>query len=348
MPPQDDNQNPISKPNSSEPSEYDNIEPPDNLPFVEPEENKKPTEETPKEVSTSIPPVPETLANKNSSGKGMRGPLPGKPVIPLKQSVSKFGQIQPPPKPVVAKPTSPGPTLDLDKELPEVEPNKRTMPSIELASSKLPEKKEPTPTETPKASIGVPLPPAPPAAIPEEPKTPEAAGIPKVTPPTAPPSSGGNLNGTGSSKNIRPQRFIVLIIVLLLFVVAVILGVWTIFFRPFGGNQTPIETPTPALVSDSLLLETPIPTTDFNSFSSPTPTFYVFTPTPSSNVIDTTVDSDGDQLPDYLEICWGSDSYNPDSDGDGYLDGQEVINSYDPLIPSPNDKITGTPRCGKP
>ncbi|NCD01037.1 hypothetical protein EOL94_03020 [bacterium] len=44
------------------------------------------------------------------------------------------------------------------------------------------------------------------------------------------------------------------------------------------------------------------------------------------------VDSDGDGLIDIDEVnVYGTDPLNPDSDGDGYNDGQEVRNGYDPL-----------------
>jgi len=43
------------------------------------------------------------------------------------------------------------------------------------------------------------------------------------------------------------------------------------------------------------------------------------------------VDSDFDGLDDQSEAKYGTDPKNPDSDGDGYLDGQEVEGGYNPL-----------------
>ncbi|OGY54760.1 MAG: hypothetical protein A2951_01700 [Candidatus Buchananbacteria bacterium RIFCSPLOWO2_01_FULL_56_15] len=43
------------------------------------------------------------------------------------------------------------------------------------------------------------------------------------------------------------------------------------------------------------------------------------------------VDTDGDKLDDQLEESLGTNRNNPDSDGDGYQDGVEVKNSYNPL-----------------
>jgi hypothetical protein len=45
------------------------------------------------------------------------------------------------------------------------------------------------------------------------------------------------------------------------------------------------------------------------------------------------VDADGDSLPDDIEKSIGTGPNNPDSDGDGYYDGDEVRGGYDPLGP---------------
>lgn len=43
------------------------------------------------------------------------------------------------------------------------------------------------------------------------------------------------------------------------------------------------------------------------------------------------VDSDHDGLSNDLESLYTTDPSNPDTDGDGYKDGEEVANGYDPL-----------------
>lgn len=48
------------------------------------------------------------------------------------------------------------------------------------------------------------------------------------------------------------------------------------------------------------------------------------------------VDSDNDGLNDEWEIRLGTDLMNKDSDNDGYLDGEEVLNNYSPTDPKPN------------
>jgi len=45
------------------------------------------------------------------------------------------------------------------------------------------------------------------------------------------------------------------------------------------------------------------------------------------------IDSDNDKLGDYMESYYKTDPNNPDTDGDGYLDGEEVQMGYDPTKP---------------
>ncbi|MFH1661936.1 MAG: hypothetical protein ABIA02_02475 [Candidatus Falkowbacteria bacterium] len=42
-------------------------------------------------------------------------------------------------------------------------------------------------------------------------------------------------------------------------------------------------------------------------------------------------DTDGDLLSDKREEELGTNPNNPDSDGDGFMDGVEVANGFDPL-----------------
>ena len=52
-------------------------------------------------------------------------------------------------------------------------------------------------------------------------------------------------------------------------------------------------------------------------------------------------DSDLDGLTDWQEVeIYRTDPFNPDTDGDGYLYGEEVVSGYDPSKPAPNDKLT--------
>ena len=53
-------------------------------------------------------------------------------------------------------------------------------------------------------------------------------------------------------------------------------------------------------------------------------------------------DWDNDGLNNREESFWGTDPNKPDTDGDGYLDGEEVASVHDPLILAPNDFLPTT------
>lgn len=52
-----------------------------------------------------------------------------------------------------------------------------------------------------------------------------------------------------------------------------------------------------------------------------------------------TNDHDYDGLADWEEELYGTDPNNPDTDGDGYLDGEEVASGYNPAKKAPGDKF---------
>ncbi len=60
---------------------------------------------------------------------------------------------------------------------------------------------------------------------------------------------------------------------------------------------------------------------------------------PGSPQIVESTDDDKDGLPNTEEQRWGSDPTNPDTDGDGYLDGEEINARHNPTIPAPNDLL---------
>lgn len=51
-------------------------------------------------------------------------------------------------------------------------------------------------------------------------------------------------------------------------------------------------------------------------------------------------DADNDGLSDRMELNFHTNLVNPDTDGDGYQDGEEVANSYDPLNSESGAKLT--------
>jgi len=52
------------------------------------------------------------------------------------------------------------------------------------------------------------------------------------------------------------------------------------------------------------------------------------------------LDGDQDGLSNNDERVLGTDPVRTDTDGDGYIDGLEVVRGYNPLIPSPDDRVT--------
>lgn len=52
-----------------------------------------------------------------------------------------------------------------------------------------------------------------------------------------------------------------------------------------------------------------------------------------------TTDADQDGLSDSDESYWNTDFQNPDSDEDGFIDGEEVASGHDPIEPGPDDLI---------
>ena len=62
-------------------------------------------------------------------------------------------------------------------------------------------------------------------------------------------------------------------------------------------------------------------------------------PAPKTPYEVATSDSDNDGLRDWEETLWGTDPHNPDTDGDGVLDGAEVEAHRNPTIAGSNDAL---------
>ncbi len=54
-------------------------------------------------------------------------------------------------------------------------------------------------------------------------------------------------------------------------------------------------------------------------------------------------DSDNDGLKDWEEELYKTNPNNPDTDADGYLDGEEINSGHNPLVKAPGDKLTFYP-----
>lgn len=93
------------------------------------------------------------------------------------------------------------------------------------------------------------------------------------------------------------------------------------------ATSTPAATTTPAVTTS-----TP---TNINVNTN------VNTPAPTGPVR-LAADSDVDGLTDVEELLYHADPNRPDTDGDGYLDGTEVFNLYDPTKPTPAELAAAT------
>ena len=105
-------------------------------------------------------------------------------------------------------------------------------------------------------------------------------------------------------------------------------------------TDSPTETPEPTAVptEESEVTDTPTPTVTVapSLTETPTPTATA-TPTPTEESVDTELDSDGDYIPDYLEVEIGTNPNNPDSDVDGLNDYLEIMVGYDPTKADTDD-----------
>jgi len=63
----------------------------------------------------------------------------------------------------------------------------------------------------------------------------------------------------------------------------------------------------------------------------------------SNSVSESFIDTDNDGLRDWEEELFKTDPRNPDTDGDGYLDGEEVNSGHNPLVKAPDDKLAFHP-----
>lgn len=153
-----------------------------------------------------------------------------------------------------------------------------------------------------------------------------------------------------------PRKSPLKILLLLAGVVIVIIGVgyglWTFVLAPRAAQKLTASLQQPAdqqpvserIETPPVIEESPavVPITQPPAGSNiPTPQAALFplsvvttTPSGASVVALEGNDTDGDALTDAEESVYNTNPINPDTDGDGYLDGSEVLNLFSPLAKS--------------
>ncbi|MFC1612815.1 hypothetical protein ACFL23_00610 [Patescibacteria group bacterium] len=148
--------------------------------------------------------------------------------------------------------------------------------------------------------------------------------------------------------DLKRNKKILLILISIFFVFVVItIGVVIIFKLRANGSKpdinVTIENPSDVIDDTNGYIEspniyvatsTPDIATSTPDIATSTPDIATSTPDIATSTVDI-YDSDHDGLTDLEEELFGSDKLNFDSDGDGYLDGLEVINFYNPSAFAP-------------
>ena len=142
----------------------------------------------------------------------------------------------------------------------------------------------------------------------------------------------------------------ILKVLLIALLIILLIGLGYLVYVKFLTGQNTSEVPVvvntkPATTSTTVATKTPItniqatttqatntiPVSQETSVVTSTP--LATTTPPAADLVDRTKDTDGDGLSDYEEVMiYHSDPLNPDTNGNGYNDGVEVKNGYDPTI----------------
>jgi len=146
------------------------------------------------------------------------------------------------------------------------------------------------------------------------------------------------------------SKKIVLIIVVV--IAAIVLGAGAFMFIK-GKNLKPTPTPVPSESPTDSIFTSPSSEPSLFPGSSPetskSSTICVSLTAATDSA--SNVDSDNDGLLDNVERIYGTDPNSPDTDGDGYKDGDEIKNGYDPLksgsdrLDSDGDELLDNEEC---
>ncbi len=166
-----------------------------------------------------------------------------------------------------------------------------------------------------------------------EPKKDEPKPPPKpVTPPPPPPKPAAPPKPSAMPAHGKGRGKAVVIIGI---VVLLLVGVGGFFALPY--LTPPAEEPAPTVPPPTIPtppVTPPVTPPPPPPVEEPTTPQVPVSPFPSGTVPGT--DSDSDGLTDLEErLVYDTDAHLPDTDGDGFLDGNEVFNLYDPRVPAP-------------
>ncbi|MEO5928077.1 MAG: thrombospondin type 3 repeat-containing protein [Patescibacteria group bacterium] len=152
-----------------------------------------------------------------------------------------------------------------------------------------------------------------------------------------------------------PVKFIALAFLIIVLVAGIGFAVWYFFIheKPVEtGIITPTSTNSPVVIAqDEPVIETPPALPPEPGTNTPPPNIpppqSINTSTPATQQPPTiqiaeAADSDADGVSDPEEATLGTGATMPDSDGDGFTDGSELQNGYDPA--ATNLSIAGSPR----
>ena len=126
----------------------------------------------------------------------------------------------------------------------------------------------------------------------------------------------------------NPHKRRILLIVGGAVLLALILVVSIVLLMRPETSPAPEPSPVVTIPEPSPVMTTPEPVPDFRPEPEPMPEPFPKEPTPGR-------DTDSDGLSDVEERLYGSNVRLPDTDRDGFLDGNEVFHQYDPLTPNP-------------
>lgn len=172
-----------------------------------------------------------------------------------------------------------------------------------------------------------------------------SVGKTKATPSEAAALDKATVSGGGLATILTHPKFLAFtaIILFVLFVLVATIYYWWQGRRPLQnipsttqgvqvGTTTQSEVVSSSLETTDVAVSTTVTTTKIEIDNPQPPALLTSIPMEfASPLLGNSADMDSDDITDNGEEFFGTDSGNPDTDGDGYNDGHEVYNLYNPL-----------------